>query len=88
MEETALPVIVAEDPLTCVARGSGRALEELVTDFEGGVARLKGDCKAIDIPPAVYQQGRVRASGLYGNAAVQVGLGILMSVHAHPRTHE
>ena len=29
MEETALPVIVAEDPLTCVARGSGRALEEL-----------------------------------------------------------
>jgi rod shape-determining protein MreB len=29
MEETSLPVIVAEDPLTCVARGSGRALEEL-----------------------------------------------------------
>ena len=30
-EETGLPVIVAEDPLTCVARGGGRALE----DFEG-----------------------------------------------------
>ena len=29
MEETGLPVIVAEDPLTCVARGGGRALEEL-----------------------------------------------------------
>ncbi len=27
MEETGLPVILAEDPLTCVARGGGRALE-------------------------------------------------------------
>jgi rod shape-determining protein MreB len=27
MEETGLPVIVAEQPLTCVARGGGRALE-------------------------------------------------------------
>jgi rod shape-determining protein MreB len=27
MEETGLPVIVASDPLTCVARGGGRALE-------------------------------------------------------------
>jgi rod shape-determining protein MreB len=27
MEETGLPVIVAEDPLTCVARGGGKALE-------------------------------------------------------------
>lgn len=27
MEETSLPVLVAEDPLTCVARGGGRALE-------------------------------------------------------------
>ncbi|NQD78382.1 rod shape-determining protein, partial [Pseudomonas sp. CM27] len=26
-QETGLPVIVAEDPLTCVARGGGRALE-------------------------------------------------------------
>ncbi len=36
MEETGLPVIVAEDPLTCVARGGGRALEimdELGGDF-------------------------------------------------------
>ncbi len=29
MEETGLPVVVADDPLTCVARGSGRALEEI-----------------------------------------------------------
>ena len=29
MEETGLPVVVAEDPLTCVVRGSGRALEEM-----------------------------------------------------------
>ena len=27
MEETGLPVIVAEDPLTCVARGGGKAME-------------------------------------------------------------
>jgi rod shape-determining protein MreB len=27
MEETGLPVIIAEDPLTCVARGGGRYLE-------------------------------------------------------------
>ena len=33
MEETGLPVIVAEDPLTCVARGGGRALE--IIDQEG-----------------------------------------------------
>ena len=26
MEETGLPVIVADDPLTCVARGGGQAL--------------------------------------------------------------
>jgi rod shape-determining protein MreB len=29
MEETGLPVIVADDPLTCVVRGSGRALEKM-----------------------------------------------------------
>jgi rod shape-determining protein MreB len=29
MEETGLPVIVAEDPLTCVVRGSGKALERV-----------------------------------------------------------
>ena len=29
MEETGLPVIVADDPLTCVVRGSGRALEKV-----------------------------------------------------------
>jgi rod shape-determining protein MreB len=28
-EETGLPVLVAEDPLTCVARGGGRALETM-----------------------------------------------------------
>ena len=31
MEETGLPVIVAEDPLTCVVRGSGIALEKVDT---------------------------------------------------------
>ncbi len=34
MEETGLPVVVAEDPLTCVARGGGRALE--LMDERGG----------------------------------------------------
>jgi len=33
-EETGLPVIVAEDPLTCVARGGGKALEMI--DAHGG----------------------------------------------------
>ena len=27
MEETGLPVVIAEDPLTCVARGGGKMLE-------------------------------------------------------------
>lgn len=27
MEETGLPVVVADDPLTCVARGGGRVIE-------------------------------------------------------------
>jgi rod shape-determining protein MreB len=34
MEETGLPVVVADDPLSCVARGGGRALELL--DERGG----------------------------------------------------
>ncbi len=34
MEETGLPVIIAEDPLTCVARGGGRVLE--LMDVMGG----------------------------------------------------
>ena len=29
MEETGLPVVVAEDPLTCVVRGCGKALENI-----------------------------------------------------------
>jgi rod shape-determining protein MreB len=29
MEETGLSVIIAEDPLTCVVRGSGIALENM-----------------------------------------------------------
>ncbi len=29
MQDTGLPVVVAEDPLTCVARGCGRALDEM-----------------------------------------------------------
>jgi rod shape-determining protein MreB len=28
-EETGLPVLVAEDPLTCVARGCGMALDRM-----------------------------------------------------------
>lgn len=34
MEETGLPVVIAEDPLTCVARGGGRVLE--LIDQHGG----------------------------------------------------
>jgi rod shape-determining protein MreB len=31
MQDTGLPVVIADDPLTCVARGCGRALEEMDT---------------------------------------------------------
>ena len=34
MEETGIPVIIADDPLTCVARGGGKALEMI--DVHGG----------------------------------------------------
>ena len=34
MEETGIPVIIADDPLTCVARGGGKALEMI--DMHGG----------------------------------------------------
>ena len=27
MEETGLPVVIADDPMTCVARGGGRVIE-------------------------------------------------------------
>ena len=33
-EETGLPVIIAEDPLTCVARGGGMVLDMLDTQGE------------------------------------------------------
>lgn len=31
MEETGLPIVITDDPLTCVARGCGRALEDMET---------------------------------------------------------
>ncbi|NRA60362.1 MAG: rod shape-determining protein [Psychrobium sp.] len=34
MEETGIPVVIADDPLTCVARGGGKALEMI--DMHGG----------------------------------------------------
>ena len=40
-EETGLPVIVAEDPLTCVARGGGKALEWM--DTAGSVDLLSSE---------------------------------------------
>ena len=36
MEETGIPVIIADDPLTCVARGGGRALD-LVGETSGDI---------------------------------------------------
>jgi rod shape-determining protein MreB len=35
MEETGLPVLIADDPLTCVVRGSGKALDRM--DKYGGI---------------------------------------------------
>jgi len=39
MEETGLPVIIADDPLTCVARGGGRALE-MIEEHGTGIFAL------------------------------------------------
>ncbi len=39
MEETGLPVIVADDPLTCVARGGGMALERIDTFGDNFLSR-------------------------------------------------
>lgn len=36
MEETGLPVVVADDPLTCVARGGGKALE-MIDQLSSGI---------------------------------------------------
>ena len=40
MEETGLPVIVAEDPLTCVARGGGRYLE-MIEDYGNDILAVE-----------------------------------------------
>nr|NKB65352.1 rod shape-determining protein [Gammaproteobacteria bacterium] len=40
MQDTGLPVVVVEEPLTCVARGCGRALEEM--DVLGDVFATDG----------------------------------------------
>ena len=40
-EETGLPVVIAEDPLTCVARGGGKALE--LMDKAGNADLLSTD---------------------------------------------
>ena len=40
MEETGLPVVVADDPLTCVARGGGRVLE-MVDEHGPGIFGLE-----------------------------------------------
>jgi len=37
-ERTGVPAMVADDPLTCVARGTGKALEELDA-LRGGIIR-------------------------------------------------
>jgi rod shape-determining protein MreB len=42
MEETKMPVQVAEDPLTCVVRGTGKALEEIDTLHKVFVAAQNG----------------------------------------------
>jgi rod shape-determining protein MreB len=40
MEETGLPVVTADDPLTCVARGGGRVLE-LIDEHGGDIFALE-----------------------------------------------
>jgi rod shape-determining protein MreB len=40
MEETGLPVVIADDPLTCVARGGGSILE-LTDEYGAGAFGLQ-----------------------------------------------
>ncbi|HWP94975.1 MAG TPA: rod shape-determining protein [Gammaproteobacteria bacterium] len=40
MEETGLPVVIADDPLTCVARGGGRVLE-LMDEYGGEIFAIE-----------------------------------------------
>ena len=40
MEETGLPVVIADDPLTCVARGGGRVIE-LIDEHGPSVFRVE-----------------------------------------------
>ena len=55
MEETGLPVIVADDPLTCVVRGSGKALEKMEQLRHHLHQRLIGAAGSGAQPPAVLQ---------------------------------
>lgn len=52
MEETGIPVVVAEDPLTCVARGGGKALEMI--DMHGGdlFSEVIGCRREVSVYPA------------------------------------
>src|SRR4029077_2012098 len=65
MEETGLPVVVAEDPLTCVVRGCGIALER--RDKRGTVFAHGG------FAPAGAVAGGVATYGIRTAAAIQPG---------------
>ena len=70
-QETGLPVIVAEDPLTCVARGGGRALEMM-------------DKHTLDLLSSEYDR-RVQSFGYHQKVALcSAAFWRLSSVNLHP----
>ena len=58
MEETGLPVIIAEEPLTCVARGGGRALEmvDKIGDARTGFPRRTAPACPTGLPTCSITQ--------------------------------
>ena len=74
MEETGLPVIVADDPLTCVVRGCGKALEKMeklrhrsspTTDKAGAVEHS---------PPPFFKRGPAPLVRLFFFASLSLAL--------------
>ena len=67
-EETGLPVLVAEDPLTCVARGCGMALErmdQLGSIFTSEYSPPSAACGCRLPVPSAFAQTHIHGPGLH-----------------------
>src|SRR6202453_3751087 len=78
MEETGLPVVVADDPLTCVARGGGRILE-LTEEHGPGIFGLE-KCKRLGNPPPMVAFRSTDTSGRTSGLLVRCVLYCLLAL--------